>query len=261
MKLLLLGGDNRQFYLKKELENDGYSTEHYFKREDYNKNFTEFDAIILPYPTTRDGETVFNSLSSDKLYLDELNNKITNQKVLCGGSLKINNCVDYSNNERLLMSNAVLTAEGALAVAINNTDISLWRSRCLIIGNGRIGKILADRLKKLGAEVTVSARRESDFAFIEAFGQKYIKTSEISDTAENYNIIFNTVPHVVIDEDILSKLNKDTLIIELASAPYGLNFETAKKMGIKAILAAALPGKTAPKSAAKILKDTIIQYL
>jgi serine/threonine protein kinase len=55
----------------------------------------------------------------------------------------------------------------------------------------------------------------------------------------------------------ISTANKDTVIIDLASAPGGVDFKVSEKLGIKAYLELALPSKVAPKSAASYLKQTI----
>ena len=92
------------------------------------------------------------------------------------------------------------TAEGAIKLAIENTDCTLWKSRVLVIGNGRVGKILAERLKALGAYVTVSARKPADFGLLSALGFDYINTEHLNLKPIDYNIVFNTVDAKVIDD-------------------------------------------------------------
>ncbi len=260
LNILILGGDKRQVYLSKELEKDGHSIKHYYRESDFLLDFTGFDIIILPYPASKDKKNLFNPLGGCEISLEEIFLKARGTRVLSGGSFEGDNLTDYSANERLLFKNAELTAEGAVAYAIDNTEFSLSSARCLVIGNGRIGKLLANKLKLLGARVDISARKEADFAYINAFGYTCIKTEEIERQIEKYDIIFNTVPFKVLSFAALEKTKRDAVIIELASPPYGLSFEDAKTLGIKCVLAAALPGKTAPKTAALILKETLQQY-
>lgn len=262
VNILLLGGDDRQTHLKVELEKKGHIVKHIFSASDYFENFDNYEIIILPFPTTRDGFTLNNSFCDEKWYLSEIEEKISDQSVLCGNYNFMNkNSIDYGKSESLAIMNAVLTAEGAIEVAIRNTDITLFGSNCLVVGYGRIGKILADRLKSLGSNVTVSARKTSDLAFIKAFCYNAVNTYSIAETAEKYDIIINTVEHPVITAEVLKKCKKDCLLIELASAPFGIDFSSADKLGLKTIKAQGLPGKTSSRTAAKILSETILKII
>lgn len=262
LNILIIGGDNRQKILNENLKNLGYTTKHIIERNDLNINFDDFECIVFPYPTTKDGITVNNTLSEDKLFIAELVKKINRQKVLCGNYNFVNlEYIDYGKSEELTFLNAVPTAEGAIEIAIKNTPKTIWKSNCLVVGNGKCGKILADRLSALKANVTVSARKDVDFAFIDSYGFNYINTYEIAKSAHLYDIIFNTVDSLVIDETVLNNCKKDCLIIELASAPYGIDFAAAEKLGIKTINAPGLPGKIAPQTAADILTKTIIKLI
>jgi dipicolinate synthase subunit A len=158
------------------------------------------------------------------------------------------------------LKNAVPTAAGAIAVAMNNSDNTINGSKILVCGYGRIGKVLSEMLRGMGADVTISARRKSDFAWISLNGYKSDYTGHFSDL-ENYTIIFNTVPSLIFNKELLEKVNHDTLIIDLASKPGGVDFKTAESLGITAIQALALPGKTSPKSAGEIMESTILGIL
>lgn len=133
-------------------------------------------------------------------------------------------------------------------------------SNCLVAGYGRIGKILAASLKALGANVTVAARKKSDLAWISASGYKAIDINKLkSDTS--LDLVFNTVPSMIFDAHTLKHLCEDSIVIDLASKPGGVDFDAAKRMGIEAIHALSLPGKVAPKRAGEIIKDTIYNML
>ncbi|MBJ8192724.1 dipicolinate synthase subunit A, partial [Bacillus cereus] len=75
------------------------------------------------------------------------------------------------------------------------------------------------------------------------------------------DLIFNTIPSMIITAQILSKLPLSTVIIDLASAPGGCDFRYAEKRGIKAVLAPGLPGIVAPKTAGAIIANTLVQLL
>ncbi len=262
LNILIIGGDNRQKILSENLKKAGHITEHITQRNQLNSDFNEFQCIVFPYPTTKDGMTVNNTLSTDKIFISEIVKKIGRQKVLCGNYSFVNiEYIDYGKNDELTFLNAVPTAEGAIELAIKNTPHTIWKSNCLVVGNGKCGKILADRLSGLKANVTVSARKNVDFAYIDACGYNFINTYEIAKTANLYDIIFNTVDTLVIDERVLKNCKKSCLLIELASAPYGIDFDAAEKSGLEVINAPGLPGKIAPKTAADILTNTILKLI
>ena len=107
-------------------------------------------------------------------------------------------------------------------------------SNCLVAGYGRIGKVLAWMLRGIGAKVTVSARRTSDLAWVELFGYQAVKTDDICDR-DQYDLIFNTIPALVFNRRMLSKAREGTILIDLASAPGGVDYEAAEKLGIRVI--------------------------
>lgn len=159
------------------------------------------------------------------------------------------------------ITNAVPTAEGAIEIAMSETPITLHGSKCLVTGYGRIGKILAKMLRGIGAKVSVEARKYADLALIEGHSCEAIALGELAHHVGEYDIIFNTVPTMLFDREILCKVKKDALIIDLASRPGGVDFDAAAELGVKVIWALSLPGKVAPVSAGAIIKDTIVNVL
>ncbi|MEG0692813.1 MAG: dipicolinate synthase subunit DpsA, partial [Oscillospiraceae bacterium] len=117
--------------------------------------------------------------------------------------------------------------------------------------------VLSRMLSCMGAKVTVSARKFSDIAWIQVNGYSSIHTCDLAEVISTQQLIFNTVPATVLDENLLSQVKKDCLLIDLASKPGGIDFDTAKRLGLKTIWALSLPGKVAPISAGKIIFDTI----
>lgn len=169
--------------------------------------------------------------------------------------------VDYLMREELAILNAVPTAEGALLIALREMKITMHGAKCLVVGFGRIGKYLAKILSSLGGEVTVSSRKAQDMAWTEAMGYNTADTSRIFDDAAKYDLIVNTVPDKVITEKVISNMREDTLLIDLASLPGGVDTEAAEKYGIKFIHALSLPGKVAPVTAGKIIGKTVLNIL
>lgn len=167
-------------------------------------------------------------------------------------------------NEPLTIANAISTAEGALQIAMEETDITIHNSKILILGFGRIGKILSKDLQLLGAKVTCEARKEEDIAWIKAYGYEALNLNELNkncDVLNKFDIIFNTIPHLILDEEKLKKVNKNVTIIDLASKPGGVDFEMCGKLGIKNKWALALPGKVAPVTSAKYIKEEIYKII
>ena len=125
-----------------------------------------------------------------------------------------------------------------------------------IIGFGRIGKLLAHRLRGLGAEVTVSARRLDDLAWIDAFGYRGLRTNRLAGRLGSFRVVFNTVPHIVLTEELLRELPRECVLLELASQS-GFDREAAEARGLKCIAAPGLPGRAAPETAARAIKLTL----
>ena len=141
--------------------------------------------------------------------------------------------------------------------------ITLHGSRALVIGYGRIGKVLSRLLKALGVNVTASARKPSDLAWIRADGINAANTSELCSLFENkdFDMIFNTVPHTVLGTKELERIRVGTLIVDLASKPGGVDTEAADAMSHSVIWALSLPGKVAPVTSGRIIADTVLAHL
>ncbi len=139
-----------------------------------------------------------------------------------------------------------------------NSEITLHGSQCIVLGFGRCGRVLSHMLKGIGAKLSVEARSPTDLAYIESYGYIPVPLDELSNSLGQYDFIFNTIPSLILDRKQLKKVSNNCLIIELASKPGGIDYLTAKKMGIQVINAKSLPGKVAPTTAAKIIFDTII---
>ncbi len=257
MKILVIGGDERQIYLTENLKNKGYNAEHIFTAKNIKEKIQDSEYIILPLPSSKDGITVFNTLSTDKIFLSDLIEYTNNQEFFtCKLKLDSRKCFDYSELDSFAIKNAVPTAESAIAIAVFNSKKTIFGSKSLVIGYGRIGKILSKMLKDLGSDVTVSARKERDLSFIEAFNMNKVQTNNINPIADQFDFIFNTVDFPVIDTEFLKSMKNESLLIELASLPGGINADKTKTTG-KIINAQGLPGKYSPFTAAEILASTI----
>jgi len=277
MQLYVLGGDNRIGFMAEALRQSGEDVTGLGISADtipvklLHEGVRHADAVILGVPATRDGETVYAPAFSGLIPIDGLLEACRPETpVLCGmanDALKQRFAaegiplLDYFSREELALLNAVPTAEGALEIAMRELPVTLWGAKCLVAGFGRIGKYLARSLAALGAHVTVSARKPSDFALCRMYGYATTETAEITRSAKTYDVIFNTVPEKVINASVLSALKPGALVIDLASLPGGVDKEAAEAFGVKTIHALSLPGKVAPKTAGKILCETIRNIL
>ncbi|MCG8513030.1 MAG: dipicolinate synthase subunit DpsA [Halanaerobiales bacterium] len=178
----------------------------------------------------------------------------TVQKALTKYNIKY---VQLALLDDLAILNAIPTAEGAIKIAIEETDYTIFGSKTLVLGLGKVGLTLAWRLKMLGADSYAVTRERASIARGIDLGIKMLTYQELTACLPEMNILYNTVPAMMIKRKELELLAKDSLIIDLASAPGGTDFAAAEQLGIKAILALGLPGKVAPQTAGKILADLI----
>lgn len=272
-KMLVAGGDKRQIFLCSSLSSvfDTYifgidDTKEETKRD--NGDFL-YDAAILPIPVTKDGETLFSPLSEKKIHLTKIAEKVRDGGMVFGGYFRNSEkifeekgliTIDYLEREELAVMNAVATAEGALEIAMRETEETVFKNKILITGFGRIAKVLTKMLVSMGADVTVCARKKSDISWAEIYGATANNFSLLSEKSD-FKIIMNTVPDMIFDKEKLSLLNPFCLIIDLASAPGGIDFSYAEEKGIKTIHALSLPGKVAPVTSGEIIAKTIRNIL
>ena len=168
---------------------------------------------------------------------------------------------DYMTRDELAIRNAIPTAEGAIEVAISETPVTIHNSKCLVIGYGKVGKAVSHSFNALGAKTFVAARKYADLALIEGRGCHPLTINESRLRLSEFDIIINTVPALVLDSVVLSKVPRSSLIIDLASRPGGIDFEAAKQLRLNVIWALSLPGRVAPITAGIIIKDTINNIL
>ncbi len=260
MKILIIGGDSRMSTAAKELARRGFSVETAGLVKGDNGHIQDADVLLLPVPTTRDGKTVYAPFADREFLLSEIEAAAGTRMILtCGAVFSGENAVNYGALDSYSLLNAVPTAEGAIKLAIEHTDFTLWQSRALVIGYGRVGKVLAERLRAMGCLVTVSARKDGDLALCETLGYETVKTGEIEKVLPFADIIFNTVDARVIEDRDL-RHTAASLMIDLSSKG-GFDPAEAQKRGITALKAPGLPGKVAPVTAGKILAKTVSQLV
>lgn len=283
-KIAIIGGDLRIIKLVAMLANDDneiyvYGLE---KAEDLKKikniiecetieNATENVQIVIgPIPFSSNGITINTPFSNKEITVKEFMNAI-NSKLLIAGAISpevyemVNDenvkIIDIMKREELAVLNTIATAEGTIQIAIENTNKNLHGSEVLILGFGRIGKVLAKKLEGLSAKVTCAARKEEDLAWIQTYGHKAININNLGENLSKYDIIVNTVPNMILTEERLKFVDNECLLIDLASNPGGIDREVVKDRNLNFIWALSLPGKVAPTASAEFIKDTIYNIL
>lgn len=166
--------------------------------------------------------------------------------------------VNLLEQERFVSENAILTAEGALCLAAQQSRTAFWGSQCLVLGYGHIGRVLSGYLQAMGAAVHVSARNDRDLSDIRSRGLHAVHTYDLSPVAGRQDFIFNTVPARVIDARTAALIRPDTLILDLASTPYGADEQLMENTGRKYGRYPGIPGKMYPVTAGRIIYDQIM---
>ena len=238
--------------------------------EKISEAIKESEIIIGPIPFSSDGINLNTPFSDKKISIRELMH-IINAKILIAGTISPEvydlandeyiEIIDIMKREELAVLNTIATAEGAIEIAISNTNKILHGSNVLILGFGRIGKVLARKLAGLSVKVTCAARKDEDLAWIRAYGHMETNINTLGKNLEKYDIIMNTVPHTILTEERLKYIKQDCLLIDLASNPGGIDKKAAKEKNLKLVWALALPGKVAPITTAEFIKDTIYNIL
>lgn len=265
MKIAVIGGDRRMSTVARLFCESGFDC---IRAAAGSESTDVFEAIrnsavtVLPLPCQKGGR-LYAPTSNEEIYVDDIFAAGSGKTFFVGGMLPADlpQSADYSKREDFLLKNAVLTAEGAIETALRETDFSLFGARAAVFGYGRIGARLASLLKAFGATVTVAARRSESRLLAELANHRAVGFTRLSNVLENSDIIFNTVPFRIFGKDELSKMSKNSLYIELASAPYGFCEEDKENCAARILVASGLPGKTAFETAGKIIFDTVVAIM
>lgn len=279
IKIAVLGGDDRELILVGELVKmgatvaaAGFPKERLcpgaFVVNSVEEACKDAEVVILPLPGTSAEGVIRAVYADEKLCLTENAVKMMAESALMiigsarpflhewsasyGFSLR-----EIAEKDDIAILNSIPTAEGALQIAMEETKICIHGSRTCLVGFGRIAITLARILKALGSEVTVAARSPGQRARAYEMGCHRVSIEELPQLVKHSDIIFNTVPSMILNRSVLEHANPDALIIDLATQPGGTDFEAANNFGVKAILAPGLPGKVAPIFAGRILAEVI----
>ncbi|MEG2428972.1 MAG: dipicolinate synthase subunit DpsA [Oscillospiraceae bacterium] len=291
--ILVAGGDLRQVTIAKLFSNehnvfcvgiDDNSIEKFKTTvDDLIINNIRLDYIIFPMPLSVDNNLLNTPFSNKQIVIDDILSLCCKDTTIFGG--KISNVLqehfekkkirffDYLQREELAILNAQVTSEGAIQIIMEELPKTIFQTKCLVVGFGRIGKILSKQLSLLGADVSVCARSYKDLATIETYNLNAFNIKDLKTQVTKNDCIINTVPATLFDKEILKEIKKGNLscqdkkenfesfsplLLDLASKPGGIDLVYASKLGLNAIWALSLPGKIAPITAGKIVYKTIL---
>lgn len=282
--ILILGGDNRYLHVMKKLHNEcanitavGYPEEELtgFNIERAiitDVDFSTMDVIILPVEGMDQTGKVHPYYSPQAIQLTSamIASTPTHCTIFSGTAnnllrkytqeAKRSLVVLFERND-IAIANSIPTAEATLQIAMEQTTTTIHGSNIIVIGFGRVGKTVARLFHQVGANVTVAARKDEDIARIHEMTYQSIHINNLKDTLSNTDIAINTVPTEIIGEAELAMIQRNSLIIDVASKPGGTDFETADKLDINTIHALGLPGKVAPTTAGNIIADVLITLI
>jgi len=266
----LLGGDLRSVHLCRRLMKDGYTVQSYglelsevpqcCQRDSLTAALEQTDCVVLPIPTA-DGTLLRAPYSCAPISLEAVAAALPKGIPVFGGGKCALPMTDLTAIGSMAVGNAALTAQCALLLILQNTHRSLMGQSILITGAGRIGTLLGLQLKALGAEVTLSSRDPVRRAWCAAMGMTALHTHALAHVLPATDMVINTVPAPVLDENALSLLPRNTLLLELASLPGGFDPTAAEAMGLRPIMGRGLPGKFTPAGAADLIAETIYKEL
>lgn len=279
IKIAVLGGDERELILVSELVKTGATVvvagfprgkicHGAFIVNSAEEACKGIEVVILPLPGTNDKGVIRAVYAEQELQLTEkaIASISPNGIIIIGSARKFLkdwtdkyklNLMEIVEMDDVAILNSIPTAEGAIQIAMEETDITIHGSKTCVIGFGRVGITMARTLKALGSDVTIVARNPGQLARAYEMGCNRAGYEDLHKIMNHTDIVFNTVPTMVLNSSILKYANPDVLIIDLATQPGGTDFEAANTFGLKAILAPGLPGKVAPVYAGRILAEVI----
>lgn len=283
-KISVIGGDLRIIKLVEMLAEDTIKIKLYglekaeelknIKNISFCNNINELindtNIVVGPIPFSKDNIKINTPFSNNEITIKSLIEQLKGKTFIAGSvkeehvkNFENNNIkiIDVMKNEELVILNTIATAEGAIKEAIINTDIILHKSNLLILGFGRVAKTLAHKFSALDVNVTCAARKKEDLAWIDTYGYNSTNINFLGENLKDYDIIINTVPHLILDKERLNYVRKDCLLMDVSSKPGGIDEEYANNNGINMKWALALPGKVAPKTTAGFIKKVIYELL
>lgn len=272
----VIGGDLRQLYLAEELAQHQNRVIYHalvnaprkcIKSSSFEEAIQSAHCVICPIPLSKNGTHLNNNVSESNLTLSSLLNILESGQSFFAGCIPENfrnaakeNGVfvyDLMKNNALAVYNTIATAEGAICEAIQKSPQNLHHSKCAVLGYGRCGRTLTNYLKGMFCDVYVCSNEADERSLADTIADHTGTLHEFKECAEEFDFVFNTIPAKVLTAEILNKLKSSVTIIDIASAPGGVDYDAASRLNINASLCLGLPGKYSPYSCAKAINNVI----
>lgn len=249
----VVGSDGRQQAAAQTLRARGY-------RVYGPEKLSLADYILLPMPLSAERAELARLLKAAKNGAVAFAGRVSEEAAAVAQEANVT-LVDYLKREDLAVSNAIPTCEGAIEILLRERSVTLWHSRVVVTGFGRIAKLLCYKLQGLGAEVTVAARKPGDRAMAAAMGYRAVEISALGSECESADVVINTVPVRLITGEMIDKMRKDAFLLDLASAPGGIDLAAAGTAEIRAVWALSLPTRAPPATAGRFVAETVLQMI
>lgn len=285
----VVGGDMRQVFLTEELSSSHTQICHYALMAEPDKHRCASDShisaaaslkdacsasrcIICPIPLDKGGIYLNHQCASmEEVPLTSILDALQPRQYFFAGCIpesfrnfaveKGVSVFDFMQNDTLAVYNTIATAEGVICEAIVRSPINLNQSKCAVLGYGKCGSTLVSYLKGMFCRVYTFCNNPDKRARAAVISDGTGDLGDFKKNAEEFDFVFNTIPAPVISSDTLEVMKSSVTIIDIASAPGGVDYKAAKAFGKAAALCPGLPGKYAPSSSAKSLKKSIESIL
>lgn len=277
-EILIVGGDRRMTHSYNILRSNGHRVTGFLvpdispqttSLEVLKKHISTAKYILCPIPFSRDSININTSseYSEAKLSVELLFSLMTSKQTLIAGSIskKFTDTLvkldipyyDLMTFNSFSYANGYLTAEGLLKDIVDTTPFSITESNILVLGYGYCGSAIARTLKNLGGHITVYNRNKYYDCKAKSNGFRTLTKLPPGDYLSRFNIIINTIPNPVYTKEHLSYTDKNACLFEVASGSGGFQMDVVKGQKFTYRNCPGIPGKTAPRTAARIICDVL----
>lgn len=262
-KTVIFGSDCRFEYTEEYLRAQGFEVCRFSKEllSYLNSDEREPAVFILPLPFSRDKIRLNCSDADGRMFLDEFLSLLKKGDKVAGGLLtdSFRQAVcsvgatgyDYYDG-KMIEDNAVLTAKAVLML-FDELKLDYKAEKIAVTGFGRTAKAIAKLLEAENADFTITARSETAQTQAGSRNCRFVKLKSFTGELSFFDIIINTVPALIFDEGMLSRIKKDAVIIDIASAPYGISDCLAEQYKLRLVRALSLPGRYLPDEAGRLI--------
>ncbi len=276
----VIGGDLRQTYLTEMFARGGGRVCHFALCEKPKEgraadSLSELcgaaPCVVGPIPFSKNGDVLNQSAQAQALPIDQILFHMHDGQTLAAGCISEDfrrkavqkgvRVFDLMKDPQLSVFNTMATAEGAICEAIKRSPFNLRHSFCAVLGYGKCGSTITSYLKGMNCHVYAAANPLEERARAALVADEAGSLKQFASFAGKFDFVFNTVPAPVMGQEILEKIKPSAVIVDIASAPGGVDYEAAEKRGLCAVLCPGLPGKYAPASSAEAMKKVIERFL